>query len=336
MHHTDAVQSPERHAEAPPTMPSPTCSIVIPVYNDPGHLADALASVRRQTRATWEAIVVDDGSSSDSAATLVQSLGDDRVRLIRHASNRGLAAARNTGIRAARTDIIVPLDADDMLEPGYLERIVPFLGPGSRYNCAFSDYLGFGGFNGVIRQGALRHQGVVEYSQDELVSLLRHQWIPAGGAAFRKELWELVGGYCEDPALLPGNEDFDFWVGALEVGLVPVYVAEPLYRYRVAHGSMMTRLRPVLWATHLFIYDRHRAIYDRHDAGRAFLADGFIRSGEATRTLGRRRAAITLAVRGLLLQPRRWDGFGVIGRALLPTRMLDVLRGLRHRWAAQP
>ena len=80
----------------------PACSVIIPVYEDPGYLAAALDSVVAQTVADWEAIVVDDGSSVDHATSVIAGLGDDRIRLNRHAENRGLSAARNTAIREAR------------------------------------------------------------------------------------------------------------------------------------------------------------------------------------------------------------------------------------------
>ena len=307
------------------------CSIIIPVYNDPGYLADALASVRAQTRADWEAIVVDDGSEDERARTTVDSFDDPRFTYIRHDRNRGLAAARNTGIRAATSAIIVPLDSDDELLPEYLARIVPYLEPDSGFNSAFSDYEGFGEVDEVIHQGISRRTGVFTFSADELMTLLRFQWMPASGGSFTRALWEDVGGYCEADALRIGDEDFDFWVGALDHGLRPIHVAQPLCRYRVGSESMMTRLRKSTWKTHNFIYERHRAIFDRTGNARGFLADGYIGSAEATRTIGDRTGAISLAIRALRYQPWRSDAYGVIGRALLPTAVHDGLRAARRR-----
>ena len=310
---------------------SASCSVIVPVYNDPGYLAQALASVRAQDFEDWEAIVVDDGSDDNGAKTLVENLGDQRIRYIRHAANRGLSAARNTGIRDAQSEVIVPLDSDDMLGAGYLGRIVPYLSPGSGYNAAFSDHQGFGDFDGVIHKGMPPHEGVTEISDADLVSLLRFQWIPAGGGSFTRELWEAIGGYCEDDALRVGDEDRDFWVGALEHDLRVIYIAEPLYWYRVGDGSMMSRLPPAAWRTHRVIYERHRPIFDKHGIGRAFLADGYATSAAAWRDRGKRRTAIKLAMRSLALEPWRIDAFGVIGRAVLPTPLHDFLRSMLNR-----
>ncbi len=183
----------------------------------------------------------------------------------------------------------------------------------------------------VIRQGHGRHEGLVTYRPDELVSLLRFQWIPAGGASFTRSLWADVGGYYEGPELRIGNEDHDFWIGALEVGLHPVYLAEPLYGYRVGHASMMSRLRPESWKTYEMMYQRHRQIFDTTGQARGFMADGFVRSAEATRELGRRADAMRLAFRALGHEPWRLDALGVIGRAILPAGVHDLLRETRRR-----
>lgn len=301
----------------------PDVSIIIPVFNDPGYLAESLASVLAQTLGSWEAIVVDDGSATGGAAAVVATLGDSRFRLLRHGENRGLAAARNTGIRGAGSDLLVTLDADDQLDPRYLQAVVDALGPGSPYNCAFTDFAVFGA----------REDRIANHVRSDLSTLLRYQWIPGPGSAFRRSLWERAGGYCEAPELRAGNEDRDFWVAALGVGLRPVHIPEPLYRYRVGHASMMTRLGPVAWKTHEAIHARHRDLYERHGAGPAFLADGYLTSAEAVRVAGRRREATSLALRGIRQQPLRFEGFGIIGRALLPGHVHTGLRILRQRLA---
>jgi glycosyltransferase involved in cell wall biosynthesis len=88
-------------------------SVIIPVFNRRDEVLRAIASVEAQTRPPSEIIVVDDASTDDSAEA-VASLGDERVRLLRHETNRGAAAARNTGIEAARGDWIAFLDSDDV------------------------------------------------------------------------------------------------------------------------------------------------------------------------------------------------------------------------------
>lgn len=96
-------------------------SVVIPLYNKAPHIARALRSVFSQTVQAEEIIVVDDGST-DGGAEIVQQCQDPRIKLI-HQENQGVSAARNSGIREAKTSLIAFLDADDAWEVKYLEVI---------------------------------------------------------------------------------------------------------------------------------------------------------------------------------------------------------------------
>lgn len=112
----------------------PRVSIIVPVFNRAQTVGRAVASVMAQTFADWELIIVDDGSEDDlAAATAV--FPDARLRVLRHERNRGAAAARNTGIGAARAPLIAFLDSDDEWLPAKLalqvdamERAGPRLG----------------------------------------------------------------------------------------------------------------------------------------------------------------------------------------------------------------
>ncbi len=90
----------------------PLISVVIPLYQTERFIAAALDSAVAQTFGDFEAIVVDDGSS-DRGPDIARGRGDPRVRVVRQ-ENRGLAGARNTGIRESRGKYIAFLDADDL------------------------------------------------------------------------------------------------------------------------------------------------------------------------------------------------------------------------------
>lgn len=102
---------------------TPTISVVMPCHDAAAHLGEALASLRRQTWTGWELLVVDDGSTDDSAAIAMAS-GDRRIRLLRRSVAGGPAAARNMALDAARGDWIALLDADDMMAPDRLARLL--------------------------------------------------------------------------------------------------------------------------------------------------------------------------------------------------------------------
>ena len=91
---------------------SPVVSVVIPTYNRAPQLGRALRSVLSQTFQDWEVIVVDD-ASKDNSEEVVNSFHDPRIRYLRHETNQGGSAARNTGIRAATGEYVGFLDSDD-------------------------------------------------------------------------------------------------------------------------------------------------------------------------------------------------------------------------------
>ena len=105
---------------------SPIVSVVLPVYDRSRTVGEALDSVLRQTFADFELIVVDDGSTDDLVAVLGR-FEDPRIRRIRHPTNKGAAAARNTGIRAARGRYVAFLDSDDAWLPTKLARQLDWL-----------------------------------------------------------------------------------------------------------------------------------------------------------------------------------------------------------------
>ncbi len=101
--------------------------MIVPVFNREAVVGEAVASLARQTLEDMEIIVVDDGSSDSSADVAEAAARGKPVRVIRHPNNRGIPAARNTGLQAARSGYIAWLDSDDLARPQRLERQVNFL-----------------------------------------------------------------------------------------------------------------------------------------------------------------------------------------------------------------
>lgn len=109
---------------APTRDEAPLFSIVLPTYGVAEYIGRMLECLQVQTYANWEAIVVDD-ASPDKSARIAQAFADEdaRIRIVHHAVNRGLAAARNTGIDEARGRYITFFDPDDTCEPTLLEEV---------------------------------------------------------------------------------------------------------------------------------------------------------------------------------------------------------------------
>jgi glycosyltransferase involved in cell wall biosynthesis len=100
-------------------------TVVIPAYNVGGFIGATLESIRNQTSIQWKVIVIDDGST-DNTASVVESLSYDRVTLVQQA-NAGLSAARNAGLMLVTTPYVLFLDADDLLFPESIERFLTTL-----------------------------------------------------------------------------------------------------------------------------------------------------------------------------------------------------------------
>ncbi|NOZ79015.1 MAG: glycosyltransferase family 2 protein [Acidobacteria bacterium] len=110
-----------------PTRTTPHISVVVPAFNAEATVEEALESLQAQRGVSWEAIVVDDGSTdgTGSVATAL-SRRDARIRVLTHTDrrNHGVAISRNLGVRASRGAIVAFLDADDVLSPDALARYV--------------------------------------------------------------------------------------------------------------------------------------------------------------------------------------------------------------------
>ncbi len=101
-------------------MTTPVCfSIIIPLHNKQAYIKQTIESVLKQTVENFEVLVIDDGST-DNSADVVASISDPRVRLIKQA-NKGVSAARNKGIRRATGKYVCFLDADDTWSNNFLE-----------------------------------------------------------------------------------------------------------------------------------------------------------------------------------------------------------------------
>jgi len=109
--------------------------VVIPSYNARDDFLEAcLSSLELQTMPAWEAIVVDDGSTRGDVKGVVAKFGDQRLRTVRQ-ENRGMGGARNTGFHAARAELVLTLDADDRIDPSFLDVAVATIDADAETDC---------------------------------------------------------------------------------------------------------------------------------------------------------------------------------------------------------
>lgn len=114
-------------------------SVVIPVHNSQKYLKECLDSVVNQTYSNLEIIVIDDASEDDSVS-IVNSLNDDRIILIRLSENKGVSIARNKGIEIATGDYLCFIDADDVWKNDKIEKQIRFIA-NSGYSFIYSNYI---------------------------------------------------------------------------------------------------------------------------------------------------------------------------------------------------
>ena len=148
--------------------PLPVVSVIVPTKNRAAILGATLDSVLAQTYPAWELIVVDDGST-DSTSDLLATYDDSRVAVLRHPNSQGVAAARNTGLKAATGTYIAYLDSDNTWFPDFLELMVRFIvRDGHRAAYAMSALVEEGGEGRALFRGmpfdkeALRERNYID------------------------------------------------------------------------------------------------------------------------------------------------------------------------------
>ncbi len=190
----------------------PLVSVVIPAYNAAAYVMDAIASVQAQGYAALDIVLVDDGSQDDTAARVRAAAPE--VRIVQQ-PNAGVAAARNTGLRAARGELICFLDADDGWFPGKLDAQVAHLQRHPKVGLVFHDWLVWQ----PEADGRYLPPARPEPDGTAAIDPARSGWlypqllldciVHTSTVMIRRTVVEAVGGF--DPTLRNG-EDYNYWL----------------------------------------------------------------------------------------------------------------------------
>ena len=228
---------------------APRVSMIIPCFDQGRWVEDAVASVFDQTFDSWEIVLVDDGSTDAATIRVLDEIARwPRVRLVRQ-GNRGLPAARNAGIARSMGEFIVPLDADDALEPTFLDEMIAALSPHPEAAFAHCWARLFGDIDAVWvtrpfnRYWQRLSNGVV------------------GCVLLRKAAWEAVGGY--DETMVRGHEDWELWTRLDGAGWEQVRVNRVLFRYRKHDVSMSVGSEAAFEAGFAEVRERNPELYTR-------------------------------------------------------------------------
>ncbi len=206
----------------------PLVSVIIPVYNQAEFLPETVESVVNQTYRYWECLIINDGSTDNSAEVaqrLIEKYSDYNIKLYSK-KNGGLADARNYGIERALGDYILPLDSDDLILPEMLKKTVSVLLANKNISIVGTDTLRFGEINNSYQTQGLKLEIMKYLDTLNYCSL------------YRKSVWKEVGGY--NVNMVYGYEDWNFWISCAELGFQEKKVPEYLFKYRIRKNSMLT------------------------------------------------------------------------------------------------
>ncbi|KFG69889.1 glycosyltransferase [Microvirga sp. BSC39] len=213
----------------------PLVSVVIPCFNYSHFVAETVDSVLSQTFQDLEIIVVEGGSSSLESRQKLAELNLLRTRILLQSEPYRAGANRNFGISQARGKYVCCLDADDQIDPTYIEKAVFLM-----------EHYGYDVVSTAVEFFGNRSGGYNTIEKPVLEQMLQANYVPTC-AVFRRELWERAGGFRDsDQRTGHVHEDWLFWVrlGALGARFWNI-VGERLFKYRI-HGANLSRGHDVL------------------------------------------------------------------------------------------
>lgn len=226
----------------------PKVSVIIPCYNHGQYLDDAVDSMLHQTFQDVEIIVINDGSTDEFTIEKLKQYEKPKTTVL-HTTNQGLAAARNNGIKIAKGEYILTLDADDYFESTFLEKAVPILDNQSKVGVVSCGVRYFGVTNRTI----------MPKGGDVRVCLAKSGAI--GNALFRKICWEQTEGYNEH---IEAYEDWDFWLNVTKRGWLIHVIREYLFNYRQHPTSMRIEARAIRPLLIKQLVQNYREVFEKY------------------------------------------------------------------------
>ena len=196
----------------------PIVSIITPCFNADKYLSETLDCLQKQTLYDWECIIVNDGSTDSSSDIAHEYAAKDSRYVVIDKENEGPSVARNVGIKASHGKYILPLDADDLIEPSYLELAVDYLENCDDCKVVYCEGDYFGDKHGNLEWAIFKGYKSL---------LLQNSTFNA--IVFKKQDALLIGGYDEK---MRGYEDWDFVIRLLNGSNGVYQIPYCLFHYR--------------------------------------------------------------------------------------------------------
>lgn len=236
---------------------NPLVSIVIPSFNSARYIRQTIASVRNQSLADWELVVVDDGSTDDSPALVENQIrSDSRIRLLRLGRNAGRPAVpRNVGVRATRGRYVAFLDADDLWHPQKLEIQVGLMrNQGVRFTSTATRW--FRDKPEVTEASANTIKGIPPIKKITHTRLLCKNMIPTSSVVAEREIL-VRHPFIEDPRY-KAIEDYHCWltIHQHEIESSCKFNAALVY-YRLAETSI-SKSKAAMLCKNYMLYSEYR------------------------------------------------------------------------------
>lgn len=228
---------------------TPKVSVVVTCFNLGHYLEEALDTVFAQSFQDFEVLIVDDGSTDPTTDEALSRVERPRTEILRTA-HAGLPAARNAGIRRARGEYVCALDADDRLDPHWLERATEVLDRNAKVTFVSHWFRTFG-----------EEEWEWTPQRCDLVALLDRNTI--NGAALVRRQALLENGLF-DEEMREGCEDWDLWINLVERGHRGVILPQFLFHYRRRSDSMSWGMSERHLKLFRGLIEKHEASYRTH------------------------------------------------------------------------
>jgi glycosyltransferase involved in cell wall biosynthesis len=351
------VPSRREHASSQPLV-----SIIVPTFNRAVLLRAALASLLCQSWTNFEVVVVDDGSTDNTAAVLAEAAEKDkRVRYFRQ-KNRGVSSARNTGLLKARGDLIAFLDSDDLWYAWKLEAQVAVLAALKDVGMVWTDMNAIGPDGTFLQHNYLRvmysaYDRLAETKLFEHTSQLgelagevvhddaRVSWgniysmmlfgnlVHTPTVVLRRERAEEVGPF--DETLRFAGEDYKYHLATCRLGDV-AFLDIPSIDYRVGTDDQITNAKNQVHFARAFLSTFQHEIREHRghielseEVLTEIAADAYSWLAHALVESGARREAARYALKTLRVRPTAGDAWRTLVKAGLPTAAVRAIRAIK-------